>query len=189
MHLRRLALYALLCLISWGLAHSAFVVVDGLTGSRESADAAVVLGNTVNRDGTLSERLRQRVACGLRLYQAGRVKTLIVSGGLGREGFYEGSKMRDYLRQQGVPDSAIVVDNYGDDTRQTVVNTLPILDSLHARRLLVVSQYYHLTRTKMLFRRAGWPPVGSVSPVYFELRDLYSLAREFPAYYQQLLAE
>jgi len=188
MHPRRWITYALTALVCWGLGHCLFITIDGLTDSPEPADAAVILGNTVNPDGTLSVRLAQRLRRGLELYRAGQVKRLIVSGGLGREGFYEGTKMGEYLRQQGVPDSALIVDNHGNTTQQTVRNVLLLRDSLHFTRLLVVSQYYHLTRTKMLFRRAGFARVGSASPRYFEWRDVYSLAREFGAYYTQLLA-
>ncbi|PJJ60642.1 YdcF family protein [Hymenobacter chitinivorans] len=185
MKIRRLVYYTLALLATWGLLHTGFVVTDGLTDTGERADVAVVLGNTVNPDGSLSERLRQRLDCGLRLYQTGRVRRLLVSGGLGKEGFYEGSKMREYLRQQGVPDSLIVVDNKGNTTELTVRNTLHLQDSLGFRSLIAVSQYYHLSRTKMLFRKAGFPRISSVSPRYFELRDLYSLGREFVGYYQQ----
>ncbi|RYY18678.1 MAG: YdcF family protein [Cytophagaceae bacterium] len=163
---------------AWLLAHTLYATCDGLR-----ADIGVILGNKVNEDGTLSERLTQRLACGLALYHSGRVRHLLVSGGLGKEGFYEGDKMRDYLRAQGVPDSVVTVDNQGRNTRQTVRNTL----RLHFRSMLVVSQFYHLTRTKMLFRQAGCTAVSGASPWYFEVRDAYSLLREFGAYYQELL--
>ncbi|WP_210114268.1 YdcF family protein [Hymenobacter aquaticus] len=167
--------------------HTSVVVADGLTDSGQRADVAVVLGNTVNPDGSLSERLRQRLDCGLHLYRAGRVPRLLVSGGLGKEGFYEGSKMRDYLRQQGVPGNRIIVDNKGNTTELTVRNTLSLQDSLGFRSLITVSQYYHLTRTKMLFRKAGFTHISSASPRYVEWRDVYSLGREFVGYYQQQL--
>lgn len=35
--------------------------------------------------------------CGLQLYEKNRVKKIIVSGGFGKEGFYEGDKMKEYL--------------------------------------------------------------------------------------------
>jgi vancomycin permeability regulator SanA len=112
---------------------------------------------------------------------------LLVSGGLGKEGFYEGTKMRDYLRAHGVPDTAIVVDNAGNTTQQTVRNTARLQPTLHFRSVLVISQFYHISRTKLLFRQAGLTDVSGASPRYFELRDGYSLLREFAAYYHVLL--
>jgi vancomycin permeability regulator SanA len=169
------------------LGHTLLISWDGLHNSPQRADLAVILGNKVNEDGTLSERLTQRLACGLALYRSGRVGRLLVSGGLGKEGFYEGTKMRDYLRAHGVPDTAIIVDNAGNTTQQTVRNTVRLRRVLRFRSVLVVSQFYHLSRTKMLFRQAGFTEVGGASPTYFELRDSYSLLREFVAYYQALL--
>ncbi len=172
-------------LFIWFFGHLAFITIDGLSNSEENADIAVILGNKVNEDGTLSKRLEKRLECGLRLYQNGQVKKIIVSGGLGKEGFYEGDKMREYLVKKNVPDSLIIIDNFGDNTRATVENTIKIKDSLHFESIIVVSQYFHLTRTKMLFKKQGIKNVSSASPVYFEFRDFYSLFREFVAYYLQ----
>jgi len=182
------AKYSLGFVVAWLLAHTLLITWDGLRESRQRADIGVILGNKVNEDGSLSERLAQRLACGLALYRTGRVARLLVSGGLGKEGFYEGDKMRDYLRAQGVPDAAIIVDNQGNTTQQTVRNTLRLRSQLRFRSLIVVSQFYHISRTKMLFRQAGFTAVSGASPWYFEGRDAYSLLREFPAYYKELLA-
>jgi vancomycin permeability regulator SanA len=183
----RKARYGLAILAAWVLVHTLFITWDGLRNSQQRADIGVVLGNKVNEDGTLSERLRQRLACGLALYRSGRVPRLLVSDGLGKEGFYEGTKMQDYLRAHGVPDTAIVVDNAGNTTQQTVRNTVRLQPTLHFRSVLVISQFYHISRTKLLFRQAGFTDVSGASPRYFELRDSYSLLREFAAYYHALL--
>jgi uncharacterized SAM-binding protein YcdF (DUF218 family) len=90
------------------------------------------------------------------------------------------------LKQSGVPDSCVIVDNRGNTTELTVKNTMLMRDSLHFSSIIVVSQYYHLTRTKMLFGKAGLRNTGSAGPPYFEWRDIYSLIREFFAYYSQL---
>lgn len=181
--------YGLGLLLAWLLAHTLCITWDGLRDGQQRADIAVILGNKVNEDGTLSERLMQRLACGLALYRSGRVGRLLVSGGLGKEGFCEGDKMRDYLLTQGVPDSVIIVDNQGDNTQQTVRNAVRLRPQLRFCSIIVVSQFYHISRTKMLFRRAGFVAVSGASPWYFEWRDAYSLLREFPAYYTELLID
>ena len=56
-------------------------------------------------------------------------------------------------------------------------------NSLQYKSIIVVSQYFHVTRIKKLFRESGYQNVTSVSPQYFEFRDFYSLLREFFAYY------
>lgn len=104
---------------------------------------------------------------------------------MGKEGFYEGSKMKEYLISKNIPDSVIIVDNKGDNTKMTVENTLVIQKKYGFKSLIVVSQYFHVTRTKKLFRDKGFENVNSVSPRYFEWRDFYSILREFPAFYTQ----
>jgi vancomycin permeability regulator SanA len=169
----------------WFVFHTAFISIDGYYDKGSKADAAVILGSKVNTNGTLSERLKARVNCGLALYQNGRVQKLIVSGGLGKEGHYEGDKMKEYLIQKGVPDSIIFVDNYGNNTEATAINTLKMRDSIKYNSLIVVSQYFHVTRTKMLYRKHGFKALSSVSPNYFEIRDPYSILREFAGFYTQ----
>lgn len=169
----------------WFLVHSVFITIDGLSDNKKAADIALILGNKVNQDGTLSERLVNRLDCGVALYRAKRVSKIIVSGGLGKEGFYEGDKMKAFLRLNGVPDSSIIVDNFGNNTAASVDNTLKLRDSLHFNSVIAVSQYFHLTRIKMLFRKRNFNNINTVSPGYFEIRDFYSLVREFGAYYTE----
>lgn len=183
--LKKIIKSLLLLFVIWFLGHTVFITIDGLSDNGKTADAVVILGNKVNEDGTLSERLEKRLECGLNLYQNHRVKKIIVSGGLGKEGFYEGTKMKDFLLAKKVPDSLIIVDNLGNNTRATVNNTIKLNDSLHFKSIIVVSQFYHVTRTKMLFKKQGFENVSSVSPNYFEVKDLYSIIREFAGYYTQ----
>lgn len=184
---KKILKYVLCLFVIWMLAHIAFTVTDGLKNTKENADYAVILGNKVNTDGSLSERLTKRLECGLELYNAKRIKGIIVSGGLGKEGYYEGDKMKEFLVKKGVPDSAIIVDNKGDNTLKTVENVIAMKPRLQFKTLLIVSQYYHITRTKMLFRKYGFIAISGASPAYFEWRDLYSLIREFFAYYLELI--
>jgi len=171
----------------WFLGHSTFITIDGLIDDQKKADAVVVLGSKVNEDGTLSERLEKRLECSLNLYKNKRAKLIIVSGGLGKEGFYEGDEMKAYLVKKGVPETLIIVDNFGNNTLATVENTIKLKNKLNIKSIIVVSQYFHVTRTKMLFEKRGFDNISSASPNYFEIRDLYSILREFAAYYTELI--
>lgn len=108
---------------------------------------------------------------------------VLVSGGLGKEGFWEGDKMQEYLLDKGIPASSIIVDNYGDNTEKTVDHTMEVLDSLQLTSVIAVSQYFHIARILLLFEQRGCDRVTGVSPRYFEWRDGYALCREFAAYY------
>jgi len=167
----------------WFITHVVYTSIDGISAGNQVADVGIIFGNTVNPDGSLSNRLQKRVECGVALFKSQRVKILVVSGGLGKEGFWEGDKMRDFLLQHDVPDSAIIVDNFGNNTEATVINVMRQQDSLKFSNIIVVSQFYHLTRIKKLFRKHSFQHVSGAAPNYFEFRDIYSLSREFFAYY------
>lgn len=175
--------------ILWFLAHSIYIIADGLNDKMQNADVAIILGNKVNEDGTLSERLKQRLDQGILIYNQKRVKKIIVSGGFGKEGFWEGTEMQKYLVKNKIPNEDIFVDNYGNDTEKTVANSIRIMDSLHLKSAISVSQYFHQTRTKNLYRKRGFTNIESSSPKYFELRDIYAVFREFFAFYKSLFYE
>lgn len=172
-------------ILTWFVIHTIYIIIDGIQDHGQKADIAVILGNKVNENGTLSKRLEKRLEVGINLYKNQRVRVLLVSGGLGKEGFYEGDKMKEFLIRNGIPESSVIVDNNGNTTRATVDNTLQLRRKLDFHSLIVVSQYFHVTRTKKLFKNKGFRHVSSVSPNYFEWRDMYSIVREFPAYYTQ----
>ncbi|WP_144283448.1 YdcF family protein [Chryseobacterium echinoideorum] len=172
--------------VAWFLIHSSYIIFDGLYDKNGKADAAIVLGNKINEDGTPSDRLKARLDKSIDLFRQSRVKTIIVSGGLGKEGFWEGNKMKEYLIQNKIPVNKIVVDSFGNDTELTVKNSIMIMDSLKLKSAIAVSQYFHQSRTKALFRKKGFNNIESSSPVYFEIRDVYSLFREFVAFYKEI---
>ncbi|KQT21889.1 hypothetical protein ASG31_00665 [Chryseobacterium sp. Leaf404] len=174
-------------LILWFLIHSVLIIYDGLRDKNQNADVAIVLGNKINTDGTPSERLKARLDKSLELYEAKRINKIIVSGGFGIEGFWEGDKMKQYLESKNIPSDKIIVDNYGNDTEKTVENSIRIMDSLNIKSAVSVSQYFHQTRTKQLFRKHHFKNIESSSPNYFEMRDFYSVIREFLAFYADLL--
>lgn len=173
-------------LSSWFLLHVVATSTDGLIDNAQPADCLLVLGNTVNADGTLSARLRGRLDKALELYQGGTSSTIFVSGGLGKEGHYEGTAMRQYLVAHGVPAAAILVDNAGNTTQATAQNFAAAAQVHHFSSVVVVSQFFHISRTKLLLRQQHIPRIYGAHAAYFELRDIYALIREFAAYYTYL---
>ncbi|GAB2787567.1 YdcF family protein [Hymenobacter latericoloratus] len=163
------------------------VTVDGLTDDVQPVDCLIVLGNTVNPDGSLSARLQARLDKALELYRQGVSPLILVSGGLGKEGHYEGTVMQRYLVAQGVPNQVILIDNEGNTTQATARNYARLARQRHLRSALVVSQFFHLSRTKLLLRKQGVPVVHAAHATYYEWRDAYALLRESFAYYAYLL--
>lgn len=169
----------------WFVIHQIVIITDGLRDENTKTDVAVIYGNTVHEDGTLSERLKARLDRGIQLYQDSLTDVLFVSGGLGKEGYYEGTKMQEYLVEKGIPAGKIVVDNQGNNTKLTTLNFIKTFGT--KKSVVVVSQYHHISRAKLAFRNTGIKNVTGAHCDYFEVRDIYSCIREFFGYYSYLL--
>jgi vancomycin permeability regulator SanA len=170
----------------WFVIHITLVTIDGLSDDYTKADVALIYGNKVNETGEMSDRLKARVVKGLELYRSKVVSKIIVSGGLGIEGFYEAQVMKKYLLEKGVPDSLVIVDDEGIDTYASTINYVTLSKIHKISSVVVVSQFYHISRAKMALRRQGVQDVTGAHADYFEWRDNFSLVREFLAYYKYL---
>ena len=178
---RGLAISTTVAMAAFLLA-SAVLVVQGLRDDIHAADIAVVLGNTVNPDGKPSRRLAARLDRALELYHRGLFKQVVVSGGLGREGFDEAVVMKDYLAKRGIPQHDILVDSQGLTTAATASNVAAMAKVNSWSNVLVVSQYFHIPRCRLALSQAGFQAVYTAHAAYFELRDFYSIPREVIGY-------
>jgi vancomycin permeability regulator SanA len=169
----------------WFLVHTVAVVADGWGDDGPAhVDVAVVLGTKVEPTGEPSARLRGRLARALALFQDGRVDYVLVSGALGREGHQEADVMAETLRAQGVPVERLLIDPRGATTWDTAVNAQRLMARRGLRSAVAVSDYFHLSRCKLAFRRAGIEQVSTARAAYLlSWRDPYSLLREFAGWY------
>jgi uncharacterized SAM-binding protein YcdF (DUF218 family) len=163
------------------------IVWSGMSDHLGQADIALVLGNTVNPDGSPSPRLKARLDTAVSLFQKGYFQKILVSGGTGKEGVPEGTAMKRYLVTQGIPNSTILVDDQGVDTFASARNVVSILQAEHLKSVFVITQYFHIPRSKLALLKFGISPIFNAHPRYFEPRDIYSTAREIPAYIKYLL--
>lgn len=171
-------------LISWFLVHETVITIDGLTDETPNSDIAVILGTKVNPDGTLSDRLKSRLDKGLELYKSSIATRIFVTGGLGKEGYNEGDVMAEYLISQGVPKSDIIIDNKGNTTQLSAENFKSMFSDTTS--IIIVSQFFHISRTKLTFKKQGFKNIGSAHCEHYETRDIYSITREFFGYYKYL---
>ncbi len=182
--------YVLLFCAAWFVIHAIFIIVDGLSDDIEKADVIVIFGNKVEENGVPSQRLQNRLERGISLYEQGISPRIIVSGGLGKEGFEETLVMKEYLMDNAVPEETIIVDTEGYDTYQTARNVKEIMEENNMTSIIIVSQYYHITRAKLAFHRFGIRDVYTAHAVMFpELRDIYSIPREIIGYYYYLFRQ
>jgi vancomycin permeability regulator SanA len=117
-----------------------------------SAPVALVLGAAVFPDGTPSPFLAARLDLARRLFLAGKVRVLLVSGDNMAPEYNEPDAMRRYLVGAGIPLDSIVTDYAGFDTYDSCARAKQIFD---VSQLIVVTQSYHLPRAVATARRLG----------------------------------
>ena len=117
-----------------------------------AAPVALVLGAAVSPDGTPSPFLAARLDVAHRLYDAGKVRVILVSGDNLAPEYNEPEAMRSYLLRAGVPAEKVVADYAGFDTYDSCARAQRIF---HVRELTVVTQSYHLPRAVATCRRLG----------------------------------
>lgn len=175
---------------AWAAVHLTAITVDGCTDEDAPADLAVVLGNHVAADGELSGRLRRRLDRALELWQQGLVPRIVVSGGRDPGSPYEATEMKRYLVAHGVPEAAVIEDRGGQNTYLTARFTAAYMRAHGLRSVITVSQYYHVTRSKLALRRFGVADVrGAHARTDLEAREPWSLLREFVGFYAYLLKD
>ncbi len=171
----------LVFIVGFPLAQFAFF---GTTDYRRAADVIVVPGAKVHESGVASISLRDRVDTATELYRAGLAPTIIMSGGVGEEGFDESEVMRDIALEQGVPDDAIILDHEGITSDATVANTTALFRERGDRTVMVVSHFYHLPRLQLAYQRAGYDvftvPARESRPIP---QTPWIVAREIPAFW------
>lgn len=164
------------------LAGASAIVFDGLNDAEGWSDVAVVLGTTVDPDGRPSARLAARLDRAADLWRAGAFVRVIVSGGIGHEGYNEAEVMRRYLTEHGVPAGDIILDSNGVDTYHTARFAAAWMREHHAHTVCAITQYFHIPRTRLALERFGAAEVRTAHAHIFEPRDLYSIPREVLGY-------
>lgn len=184
--LRRVVRLALIAAGLYLLA-ALILMLAGLREDAHTADVGVVFGNKVEPWGEPSPSLASRLDKAVMLYQRGAFAQVLVSGGLGKEGWDEAAVMADYLAARGVPREAILIDGQGNNTYLTALHTAQLAKTQGWHSFVLVSHFYHLPRARLAFERFGLTPVSTAHADRFVARDFYfGLLREviaYPAYW------
>lgn len=152
-----------------------FVAFRGLSAVPERSEMAVIFGTAVTAKGTPRPALQERLQEGLRLWRAGLVRTVMVSGAIESGNHRDEARiMADWLMERGVPEAAIIVDSHGNNTWLTALHVA----RLHPQGAVVVTQWFHILRAKWALGRAGLSPVSGAAPSRFRLAELWYLFRD-----------
>jgi uncharacterized SAM-binding protein YcdF (DUF218 family) len=157
----------------------------GNTRSDESADAAIVLGAAVWSSG-VSPVFRERINHGIELYQKGKVRKLIFTGGQGNPGEpTESSAARDYALQSGVPLQDILIEQKSHTTYENILYAKQVADGNGIKKVLIVSDPLHMKRAVLMAYDVGLEAEPSPTPStrYQGLRSQLGLLAHETYYY------
>jgi uncharacterized SAM-binding protein YcdF (DUF218 family) len=119
------------------------------------ADAIIVLGAAQYR-GRPSPVLKTRLDHAVGLYARGIAPRLVLTGGIAEgDTASEAAVSRTYVMRQGVPDTAILLENDGRTTHQSMRAVAMLLRSREMDRAVVVSDGFHLFRAWTSARHHG----------------------------------
>ncbi len=163
-------------------AGEAKIVTASVSQSHE-ADCILVLGASVNADGTPSWILRDRLDVAISLYKAGVAPKIIMSGDNGTASYNEVLAMKNYAITQGVPSEDIFCDHAGFSTYESMYRAQKVFG---VDRMVVVTQTYHLYRALYIGNALGMNVVGVASDLrqyqnqtQYDMREVLARTKDF----------
>ncbi|MFM8234069.1 MAG: vancomycin high temperature exclusion protein [Holophagaceae bacterium] len=149
---------------------------------------ALILGNSVTKNGDPGKRLEERLTTGKTLWFAAKVTKLILSGD-GRSRFYNEPKvMANWMKIQGIPEDVIVQDIEGTRTRESLYR---IKSYYKIDKILLVTSKSHIARALYLSDVFGIDSIG-VIPVAEDLslmQKFYATIYEYFAIHKALIEQ
>src|SRR5678816_4069373 len=151
---RVLAGVVIVVIAAWITSAIAVLMWGARDGARAS-DAIVVLG-AAQYVGRPSPVLRARLDHALDLWQRGLAPRLIFTAGMGiGDTTSEAAVSRIYALKHGVPDTAILMENEGRTTRESLAAVSAIMHARQMRTAILVSDPFHMLRLRILSTQYG----------------------------------
>ena len=139
-----------------------------------AAGVALVLGTApIGPEGGPNRYFVYRLDAAVALWKAGKVKYFIVSGSGG-----EPEAMRTGLVERGVPEHVIYRDPQGYRTWDSVLRARDVFGQ---KRLIIVSQRFHLDRALFIARREGIDAVGLAARDVDMPYSIFTELRRYPS--------
>lgn len=148
-------------------------------GHRDTARrvAAIVVMGAAQYGGRPSPVLRARVDHAIDLWNKGYAPRLVFTGGPGdRDTTSEAAVAERYAIEHGVPARAILIENVGRSTVESLQHVAALMDAEPSRTVILVSDPFHMLRLTILARRYGLTAYASptrTSPISTSWRETW----------------
>ena len=144
----------------------------------EDVDCILILGCLVKRDNTPSKMLQDRLTVGVSLYKLNVAPKIIMSGDHGTKEYDEVNAMKNFAMEKQVKEDDIFMDHAGFSTYESMYRARDIFS---AKKIVIVTQGYHLYRAVYDARKLGIEAYGVTSDLHQYGRVLYNTFRETAA--------
>lgn len=146
-------------------------------GAEEKYDLILVLGCRVHADGTPSQMLDDRVTVATRLYLGGAADSILMSGDSQTPYYNEVDPMKELSVELGADPDSVFTDPYGLSTYESIVR---LLEDCKGKRILIVTQEYHLYRALYIAEKLGLEADGVAADLRpYEKQLLWSFREVF----------
>jgi SanA protein len=144
----------------------------------------LVLGTAKRlRSGNINLYFKYRIAATAKLYKAGKIDFVLVSGDNGNKQYDEPTDFKEELMKNGIPEDKIFLDYAGFRTLDSVVRAKKIFGQT---KLTIISQEFHNERAIYLAEKNGMEAVGfnakDVGKRYgikVKIREIFSRTKVF----------
>ena len=137
-----------------------YILTADQAGELEDVDCIMVLGCGVRPDGTPSGMLSDRLDQGIRLYDEHVSDKLLMSGDHGKVNYDEVNLMKQFAIDRGVPSENIFMDHAGFSTYESMYRAR---DIFQVKKIVIVTQRYHMYRALYVARAMGMEAYGVAS--------------------------
>jgi uncharacterized SAM-binding protein YcdF (DUF218 family) len=166
----RVALLLAAMLAVWLGGDLAYVIIGAETDYAAPADVIIVLGcNPYATRGGPSVCLSSRGRHAADLYHEGLAQHIIASGGYTENGPTEASVMLGVLISEGVPESAVILEEQAHNTIQNIGYSQEIMLRNKWVGAILVTEPYHIKRATLVAQDAGlrvYPSPAVDSPLW-----------------------
>ena len=164
------------------------IIYNGHHYDTEKPDYLVVLGAGL-RGNSISASLLYRLETALDFHEMYPDVKIVVSGGQGEgENMAEALAMRNFLVDNGVDPSLIIMENKSTDTYENFLYTKEVLEEETGKEgftITIISNNFHMYRAKFLAKEVGFSTYGYPAPSHkasalvFYVREFFGVIKAY----------
>lgn len=150
----------------WVLSILLRIAAGGLRKTNRDADVAIILGAALTEAHEVTDVFRERLKHGIQMYHNKRVRTLIITGGVGDgKNVSEAMAGKQFAIRAGVPADKVLIEEHSKTTFQNLYYARELMIENSLKTALIISDPTHMARAMMMCAYIGINAHPSPRPV------------------------